>query len=72
MSDNSVVRIDVLCGCGWGILGCAENDLPYECPNCGYIFAPAEDDSEECNYDYDPYQNEYATIDDSSEDEEED
>lgn len=31
-------RVDVLCGCGWGRLSVAEEDVPNECPMCGYGF----------------------------------
>jgi len=31
--------VDVLCQCGWGRLGCPEDELPTQCPVCGYAFA---------------------------------
>lgn len=31
-------REDVLCGCGWGILGCPVERLPESCPLCGHCF----------------------------------
>jgi len=31
-------RGDVLCGCGWGQLGCPRSELPVSCPVCGYNF----------------------------------
>ena len=31
-------RVDVLCGCGWGQLGCPRSELPVSCPVCGYNF----------------------------------
>lgn len=29
---------DVLCGCGWGRPTCPVDELPSECPQCGFSF----------------------------------
>jgi len=31
-------RTNVLCGCGWGRLGCPVSQLPESCPICGHRF----------------------------------
>ena len=31
-----MAKVQVLCGCGWGSLGMDEEDVPDECPVCGY------------------------------------
>ena len=38
MKTNIEERHDVLCGCGWGILGCLESKIPQFCPVCGFDF----------------------------------
>lgn len=30
------MKYDVLCNCGWGILSCEEENIPGNCPLCGY------------------------------------
>jgi hypothetical protein len=46
-------RTDVLCGCGWGRIGIPLDDVPQECPVCGFNFweafgAPWEHEEDEC------------------------
>lgn len=36
--------IDVLCGCGWGRLNCPIDELPIQCPVCGYEFNPNDEE----------------------------
>ena len=31
-------RTDVLCGCGWGLLGIPLEEAPDHCPVCGFSF----------------------------------
>lgn len=28
-------RVNVLCGCGYGLIGIRRKDVPHECPTCG-------------------------------------
>ena len=37
-------RTDVLCGCGWGLIGIPLEDAPDHCPVCGYSFRAWEDE----------------------------
>lgn len=39
-------RIDVLCQCGWGRLGCPASELPTECPVCGFAFGEVTEAAE--------------------------
>lgn len=31
-------RVDILCGCGWGLLAYPEGEVPHNCPVCGHDF----------------------------------
>jgi len=35
--DDREDRINVLCGCGWGLLNVLESDGPDNCPVCGHF-----------------------------------
>lgn len=57
------MRVNVLCGCGWGLLGVDVSEVPAECPVCGFAFEqpdigepepPSEEDMEDMAAEYEP------------------
>lgn len=53
-----MAKMPVLCGCGWGSLAMDEEDVPDECPVCGYpIGGDCDENDDNDDYDYDHEEN---------------